>query len=205
MPRAALAGPVEEVAPTLLGTLLVAAGVVGRIVEVEAYDEHDPASHSARGRTAANATMFGPPGHLYVYLSHGIHHCGNVVVSPEGRGAAVLVRSVEVETGRDLALARRSGRGATDARLLAGGPGRVGEVLALRRDHDGHDLLGGVGPMLLSDGAPRGTVGRGPRVGVRLAADVPWRWWLRGSRAVSRYRRHPRATGPGAADADARA
>lgn len=192
--RAALEGDVDAVAPRLLGTVLSSRGVRGRIVEVEAYDEDDPASHTARGRTDGNATMFGPAGHLYVYLSHGLHHCANVVVGPAGVGAAVLIRAVEVVAGADTAIERRGGRGRDDARVLAGGPGRLGQALALTRADDGRDLLGDRhGPRLLDDGWRPAAVSRGPRVGVRLAPDVPWRWWVTSSPAVSRYRRHPGA------------
>ena len=196
-PRTWLERDPTEVAPSLLGLLLEANGVVGRIVEVEAYREDDPASHSHRGRTGANGTMFGPAGLLYVYLSHGLHHCANVVVGPAGVGAAVLVRAVEVVEGRDVAIARR-GRGSDDPRVLGGGPGRVGQLLGLSREHDGHDLLGPeAGPRLLDDGHAVGRIASGPRVGVRLGADAAWRWWVDGSAAVSRYRRHPGARSGG--------
>lgn len=198
VPRSSLEGDAPRVAPRLLGLLLVTDDVVGRIVEVEAYRQDDPASHTHRGRTDANATMFGPAGHLYVYLSHGLHHCANVVVGRSGEGAAVLVRAVEVVAGRATALTRREGRGERDPRLLAGGPGRLGQALALTRAHDGHDLLAdGPGPRLRDDGHVVDHVAAGPRVGVRLAADLPWRFWATGSPAVSRYRRHPRAEPPG--------
>lgn len=192
--RDALLGPVAAVAPTLLGAVLSGRGVVARVVEVEAYAEDDPASHSARGPTAANASMFGSPGRLYVYLSHGLHHCVNVSVGPVGRGDAVLVRAVEVLDGRRTAVARRGGRGERDPRLLAGGPGRVGQVLGATRADDGASLLGG-GPLTLGHGPGPGTdeVRSGPRVGVRLGADRPWRWWLAAVPAVSTYRRHPDA------------
>lgn len=194
VPAGRLVGPVEQVAVDLLGLLLVGRGLVARIVEVEGYDQDDPASHTHHGRTAANATMFGPPGRLYVYLSHGLHHCGNVVVGPEGTGAAVLLRALAVEHGAGVALERRDGRGADDARALAGGPGRVGQVLALDRGDDGLDLLDPAGPLVLRDDGQRpDDVARGPRTGVRLAADRPWRWWVADHPAVSRYRRHPRA------------
>lgn len=196
--RAVLVGPVDDVAPRLLGVLLVAGGVVGRVVEVEAYDEEDPASHSSRGRTPGNATMFGRAGHLYVYLSHGLHHCANVVVGDEGRGAAVLLRAAAVVDGRATALARRGGRGADDPRLLAGGPGRLGAAFGLTRADDGVDLVavGGGGPALLTDDRRVGRLRRGPRVGVRLAADRPRRWWVDDHPAVSAYRRHPLAPPP---------
>lgn len=197
--RAALRGPAFEVAPTLLGLLLVRGPVVARIVEVEAYEPDDPASHTSRGRSPANATMFRDAGHLYVYRSYGVHHCGNVVAGPEGHGAGCLVRAVAVEAGADVALARRDGRGATP-RELAGGPGRVGQVLDLdvARD-DGVDLLDDDAPIRLrTDGADVGEVLTGPRVGVSRAADVPWRFWLRGHPAVSRYARSPRAAAPDA-------
>ena len=203
--RDALARPVDVFAPALLGSLLACRGVLGRVVEVEAYDESDPASHTHGGRTPSNATMFGPAGHLYVYVSHGIHLCANVVAGPAGAGEAVLLRAVEVVAGRGVALQRRSGRGADDARLLAGGPGRLGQAFGLRREDDGTDLLRPAvadvrpgaapddGPRLLSDYWSPPEVGTGPRVGVRLAADAHRRWWVAGSPAVSRYRRHPRA------------
>lgn len=193
--RADLRLPVDEVAPRLLGTLLVANGVTGRVVEVEAYDEDDPASHSHRGRTGGNTTMFGPAGRLYVYLSHGLHHCANVVTGEEGHGAAVLLRAAAIVDGRATALARRAGRGVDDPRLLAGGPGRLGEAFGLTRAHDGRDLLaiGGDGPALLEDDRPTAPVRRGPRVGVRLAADRQRRWWVDEHPAVSDYRRHPHA------------
>jgi len=194
VPAERLVGPVERVAPDLLGLLLVGRGLVARVVEVEGYDEDDPASHTHHGRTDANATMFGPPGRLYVYLSHGLHHCGNVAVGPRGVGAAVLLRALAVERGGPVALRRREGRGADDPRLLAGGPGRVGQVLALDRADDGLDLLDpGAGMVLRDDGQRPAHVVTGPRVGVRLAADRPWRWWVADHPAVSRYRRHPRA------------
>lgn len=177
--------------------LLATRDLTARIVEVEAYAQDDPASHAARGRTAANATMFGPPGHLYVYLSHGLHHCANVSTGEEGRGEAVLVRAVEVLAGRDVALGRRGGRGRADPRTLGGGPGRVGQVLGVTREDDGTSVLGG-GPvrLLAPVGGVDAPVRSGPRVGVRYAADRPWRWWLADSPAVSAYRRHPAAPPP---------
>jgi DNA-3-methyladenine glycosylase len=195
-PRAALLGPAPDVAAGLLGAALVGPGVRLMIVEVEAYGPDDPASHAARGPTPRCATMFGPPGHLYAYVSHGIHVCANVSTGAEGHGAAVLLRAARVLEGHDTAVGRRGGRGVDEPRLLAGGPGRLGQVLGLGREDDGVDLCGGQGPLQL-----RGTVGppptavvrRGPRVGVRRAADRPWRLHLDGEPAVSRYRRHPGA------------
>lgn len=186
------------VAPRLLGCLLVSDvgdhRVVGRVVEVEAYRESDAASHSHRGRTPGNATMFGPPGHAYVYFTYGMHHCVNVTCEPAGTGSAVLLRAVEVVAGRDVAVARRDGR--AGARELASGPGRLTQALAIDREHDGVDLLAGAGPLQLCTDewhGPRGGIRRGPRTGVRHAADRRWRWWLDGVRAVSPHRRHPRA------------
>lgn len=196
--REFLHGDAQEVAPRLLGTLLVGRGVTGRVVEVEAYGPRDPASHAARGRTEANATMFGPPGRLYVYTSYGIHRCANVVVGDEGVGAAVLLRAVAVEAGTDVARERRGASGPCPPRWLGGGPGRLGQVfdLVTRRD-DGLDLLDEQAPMTLwSDGTTPDAVSTGPRVGVSTAADVPWRFWWRDHPAVSRYSRSPRAGPP---------
>lgn len=198
VPRARLEARSPLVAPRLLGCLLASdvAGtqVVGRIVEVEAYRQSDAASHSHRGRTAANATMFGPPGHAYVYFTYGMHHCVNVTCEPAGVGAAVLVRSLVVLAGVDVAVDRRGGR--SGPRELASGPGRLTQAMGIGADHDGVDLLAPDAPLrLLTDGwsPPAGTVRRGPRTGVRREADRAWRWWVDGVRAVSPHRRHPRA------------
>lgn len=202
--RAVLRADAAVVAPRLLGMVLVAGAVVARIVEVEAYDQDDPASHTHRGRTPRNATMFGDAGHLYVYRSYGVHHCGNVVAGEQGTGAGCLVRAVEVLDGRGVAAERRGGRDATP-RDLGGGPGRVGQVLDLGSDtHDGLDLLEETAPVTLrSDGFAPGEVATGPRVGVTDAPDVPWRFWIAGHPAVSRYTRSPRAA-PAVTDTDRR-
>lgn len=194
--RAVLRADAEAVAPRLLGLVLVAGAVVARIVEVEAYEQDDPASHAHRGRTPRNDTMFGAAGHLYVYRSYGVHHCGNVVAGEEGTGAGCLVRSVEVLAGHDVARERRGGRGSSP-RDLGGGPGRVGQVLGLHSaTHDGIDLLAADSAITLRDpGTAVATtdLATGPRVGVTLAPDIAWRWWLRDHPAVSRYSRSPRA------------
>lgn len=186
---ALLLGPVAEVAPRLLGAELRRGGVAGRIVEVEAYGgSDDPASHAHRGETARNRVMFGPAGRLYCYLSHGIHVCANVGVGHRGEPAAVLIRAVEVLEGRDLVRARR---GPTVSESdLARGPGRLTRALDIGLADDGTDLERG--PVTLHPGPPPADVASGPRVGVRRAADRPWRFWLPGA-LVSSPRRHPRA------------
>lgn len=193
--RTLLADPPEVVAPRLLGALLVTREVVGRVVEVEAYGPDDPASHSVRGERPGNVTMFRGPGRFYVYVSYGVHHLGNVVCGPEGTGAAVLLRGVEVLDGLEVASQRRGGR--TRQRELAAGPGRLSQAFALSRDvDDDTDLLDAASRVTLrTDGtAPDPTsVRSGPRTGVVDAPDVPWRWWLDGSPGVSPYRRHPLA------------
>lgn len=204
-----LAGPVLAVAPTVLGTRLAvshdAHEVVVRIEEVEAYDQDDPASHAYGGPTGRNRVMFGPPGHLYVYRSHGIHLCANVVCGPEGHGAAVLLRGGTVVAGRETAVARRGGRDG-DA-WLAAGPGRLAQALGLRADDDSAWLLGEGRVRLLDRPEPVAAseagwstgpvqVVSGPRVGVTRAPDRPWRFWLRGAPGVSTYRRSPRAPAP---------
>jgi DNA-3-methyladenine glycosylase len=172
---------VHEVAPALIGVTLLSHGVGGTIVEVEAYDHEDPAAHGYRGKTPRNASMFGPPGHAYVYRSYGIHWCLNFVCEVEGVASAVLIRALEPTHGLDEMRARR---GFDEPRLLCSGPGRLCQALAITRDHDGHaldeppfELLGrGSEPPLL----------RGPRVGITQAADRPWRYGLAGSRYLSR-------------------
>lgn len=179
----------------LLGCLLVAERAEGlvavRLVEVEAYrGADDPAAHSYRGRTARNAVMFGPPGHLYVYFVYGMHFCANISCLPEGEPGAVLLRAGEVVS--DLALARRYRPTARCDAELAQGPARLAALLGLRREHNGLDLTDPTSPVRLLPGepVPDEQVRRGPRVGVAAASDRPWRLWIQGSPAVSAYRRH---------------
>lgn len=183
--RATLAGPVLEVAPRLLGAVLRHGDVAVRLTEVEAYDgSNDPGSHAYRGRTARNATMFGPAGHLYCYFTYGMHVCCNVVCGPEGTASAVLVRAGEVVEGADLARRRRPGAPDRD---LARGPARLCRALGIGLTHDGADLADG-GVLTLSLGEPVADVSTGPRVGLRGAPDRPWRFWVTGERTVSTYR-----------------
>jgi DNA-3-methyladenine glycosylase len=191
-----LAAPAPDSAPLLLGAVLrhtTPAGVVAvRVTEVEAYaGARDPGSHAYRGRTPRNAVMFGPPGRLYVYLSYGMHHCCNVVVGAEGEASAVLLRAGEVVAGLELARARRPA--AVRDRELARGPGRLCGALGIDSGLNGADLRHGALTLTIADPAPGGRVRTGPRVGLRLAPDVPWRFWLEGERTVSAYKRSPRA------------
>lgn len=190
-----LSGPSREVAPALLGATLTHESEDGRVVvrltEVEAYDgPGDPASHAYRGRTPRNEVMFGPAGRLYVYFSYGMHWCGNVVTGPEGRASAVLLRAGEVVEGAALARARRGPRVAE--RSLARGPANLMQALGLDRSADGLDLVAG-GAVRLEPGDPVDEVATGPRVGVSVAHEVPWRFWVPGDPTVSAYRRSPRA------------
>jgi DNA-3-methyladenine glycosylase len=183
---AALEGPVLEVAPRLLGGVLQHGAVACRITEVEAYDgENDPGSHAFRGETPRNHVMFGPPGHLYVYFTYGMHFCCNVVCAPTGRASAVLVRAGEIIEGLDVARDRRPS--ARSDRDLARGPARLCQALGIGADENGHDLTRE--PLTLTPpAATAARVSTGPRVGLRLAADRPWRFWLPGERSVSVYR-----------------
>ena len=183
--RGLLTGPVLEVAPRLLGAELRHGDVVVRLTEVEAYDgPNDPGSHAYRGRTARNATMFGPAGHLYCYFTYGMHVCCNVVCGPEETPSAVLVRAGEVVEGIDLARRRRPGAADRD---LARGPARLCRALGIGLTHDGADLADG-GVLALSLGEPVEDVSTGPRVGLRGAPDRPWRFWITGERSVSTNR-----------------
>jgi DNA-3-methyladenine glycosylase len=161
-------------------TLLVD-GVGGRIVEVEAYDHEDPASHGFRGRTERNASMFGPPGHAYVYRSYGIHWCLNFVCEDEGVANAVLVRALEPTHGLD---AMRERRGLDDPRLLCSGPGRLCQALGVTRDHDGLALDRPPFELLAAESPVE--VVSGPRIGITRAAELPWRYAEAGSRFLSR-------------------
>lgn len=182
-----LTRPVDEVAPALLGCLLVAGGVVVRLTEVEAYagEGADPASHAHRGPTPRNRVMFGRAGLLYTYFTYGVHWCANVVTGLEGEAAAVLLRAGEVLDGLDRARARRPG--ATD-RDLCRGPARLARALGLDGTYLGTDLLDPASPVRLLPGPPGGAVVSGPRVGVPSGSETPWRFWLDGEPTVSVYR-----------------
>lgn len=180
-----LAGDVLDVAPRLLGAHVSHAGVTVRLTEVEAYaGESDPGSHAFRGRTDRNAVMFGPAGFLYAYLIYGMHVCANVVTGTPGTASAVLLRAGEVVEGLDVARARRPGASDRD---LARGPARLCRALAIGLEHGGADLARGPVRLDLAT-EPVGPVATGPRVGLRQAAEHPWRYWLSGEATVSAYR-----------------
>ena len=172
---------VHDVAPELVGATIEVDGVGGRIVEVEAYDREDPASHGFRGKTPRNRSMFGPPGHAYVYRSYGVHWCLNLVCEEEGAAAAVLVRALEPIRGLD---AMRERRGLEDERLLCSGPGRLCQALAVTGEHDGLRL--DRWPFALREAPAPAHVVRGSRVGISRAGELPWRYGLAGSRFLSR-------------------
>jgi DNA-3-methyladenine glycosylase len=177
---------VHDVAPDLVGATFLVDGVGGRIVEVEAYDHEDPAAHGFRGRTERNASMFGPPGHAYVYRSYGIHWCVNFVCEPEGVAAAVLIRALEPAHGLDM---MRERRGLDDERLLCSGPGRLCQALGITREHDGLPLDRPPLELYAREGDIE--VVNGPRVGITKAVDHPWRYAAKGSRFLSRALRVP--------------
>jgi DNA-3-methyladenine glycosylase len=192
--RSFFARPAEELAPDLLGRVLVHVGESGpvavRLTETEAYAGvgADPASHAQRGRTARNAVMFGPPGHLYVYFVYGMHWCTNVVCGPPGHAAAVLLRAGEVVEGVGLAAARRpTSRRPVD---LASGPARLSLSLELDGADDGRDLCSAASAVRLLSGRPPvdAHTRSGPRVGVARGGQTQWRWWVVDDPTVSAYR-----------------
>jgi DNA-3-methyladenine glycosylase len=184
LPRAWFERPAPLVAPELLGRHLVRRMPDGsvcrvRLVETEAYEPDDPASHSFRGQTARTTAMFGPAGHLYVYLIYGLHHCLNVVTGPAGRGAAVLLRAAEPIEGIASMVANR---GVREPRLLCRGPARLAQALAVDRSLDGTDLLRS-DVLWLEPGdpldPPRIAITR--RIGISVGTRAPWRWMEAGS------------------------
>jgi DNA-3-methyladenine glycosylase len=181
LPRAFFARSVHEVAPDLIGVTLLVDGVGGPIVEVEAYDQEDPASHAFRGQTARNAVMFGEAGFAYVYRSYGIHWCLNFVCGAPGRAEAVLIRALEPTHELDRMRARR---GVTVERALCSGPGKLCQALGLTGDHDGRPL--DEPPFELLQRAATPQIVTGPRIGITKAADRRWRYGLAGSRFLSR-------------------
>ena len=237
LPREFFARRSLAVAPQVLGCVLeheTAEGLVAvRITEVEAYEgAHDPASHSYRGRTARNAVMFGPPGHAYVYFTYGMHWCVNLVCLTPGTASAVLIRAGQVTYGVPLATERRSaGRkrpSVLAGRELARGPARLCQALGIDRAQNGLDAVDPSSPLRIRAGAEGAAGGpaqispaqispvqispvqisRGPRVGISVATERPWRFWLTGDPTVSVYRPHvprvrparPKAVSPSAGE-----
>jgi DNA-3-methyladenine glycosylase len=179
--REFFARSVHEVAPDLIGATLLVDGVGGRIVEVEAYDQEDPASHGHRGRTARNAALFGPPGHAYVYRSYGIHWCLNLVCREEGIPEAVLIRALKPTSGLGL---QRSRRGLEQVRALCSGPGKLCQALGITGEHDGLAL--DVPPFDLEERGDVPEIVTGPRIGITRAKDLRWRYGEAGSPFLSR-------------------
>ena len=179
--REFFARTVHEVAPELIGATLLVAGVGGTIVEVEAYDQDDPASHGYRGLTARTASMFGPPGHAYFYRSYGIHWCLNRVCAEEGRSEAALVRALEPTSGLE---AMRERRGLEAERALCSGPGKLCQELGITRALDGLPL--DEPPFELRAREDEPPLAAGPRIGITRAVEHPWRYGLAGSPFLSR-------------------
>ena len=179
--RLDFSAPAHEVARALIGATLLVDGVGGRIVETEAYDREDPASHSFSGPTPRNEVMFGPPGRAYVYRSYGIHWCLNFVCREAGHGAGVLIRAIEPGHGIDLMRARR---GLNDLRLLCSGPGKLGQALGITHALNGLRLDRKPFRVVPATGEP--PVAVGPRIGISKAIDLPWRFGLQGSAFLSK-------------------
>ena len=179
--RERLAQSVHEVAPALIGWTFLVDGVGGTIVEIEAYREDDPASHSYGGPRGRNVVMFGPPARLYVYRSYGVHWCANIVCEPEGAGAAVLLRALEPTHGLEVMQDRR---GLEEVRLLCAGPGRLAQALGITGAHSGLSLE--EAPFALCPPREPREVAVSRRIGITKAADRPWRYFAAGSHFVSR-------------------
>ena len=174
--------PSDKVAKALIGATLLVNGVGGIIVETEAYDEEDPASHSFGGQTLRNSSMFGPAGHACVYQSYGLHWCLNLVCMPAGHGAGVLIRALEPTQGMEVMRRRRD---LENTMLLCAGPGRICQALAVTRDLDGLSINAPPFQLRLAPEGQTVNVVVGPRIGISKAADLPWRFGLAGSRFVS--------------------
>lgn len=182
-----LGGPAEVVAPRLLGCRLVreldGQTLTGRIVETEAYSQDDVASHSYRGETPRTKVMFGPPGFLYVYFTYGMHYCCNVVTDQPGRGSAVLIRALEPLAGE--AVMSRNRRGLTGEQL-ANGPAKLCQALRIDKALNTHDLHQAPLRLELAEAVPQADIIQTTRIGISQGQDVPWRFYIRGNRFVSK-------------------
>lgn len=177
-------GDAVVAARAMIGKILVVEGVGGVIVETEAYDQSDPASHSFNGIRPSNRSMFGPPGHAYVYRSYGVHWCLNFVCQPVGHGAGVLIRALEPLFGIEQMQTRRN---TESTRLLCAGPGRLTQALAIDHRHDGLPLNGTTLQLFEADDPlARTGILAGPRIGITRAIEKPWRFGLAGSRFLSK-------------------
>jgi DNA-3-methyladenine glycosylase len=177
------AAPSHEVARLLIGVTVLVDGVGGRIVETEAYDREEPASHCYIGQTPRNFSMFGPPGRSYVYRSHGLHWCLNFVCREEGHGAGVLIRALEPVAGLDV---MRERRGMDDERLLCAGPGRLCQAMGVTREHNNLPLDAPPFVLLPRDHTLPVEVLAGPRIGISKDMELPWRFGVAGSRFLSK-------------------
>ena len=178
--------PSHQVARQLIGVTLLVDGVGGRIVETEAYDASEPASHCYIGRTERNFSMFGPPGRSYVYRSHGLHWCLNFVCREEGHGAGVLIRALEPAAGVEQ---MRERRGLDEPRLLCSGPGRLAQALGITRAHNNLALAAPPFQLLPADAGREREVLAGLRIGISKAVELPWRFVEAGSRFLSKPHR----------------
>jgi DNA-3-methyladenine glycosylase len=189
MPRIDFHARSTDVAQALIGASVFIDGVGGRVVETEAYDETDPASHSFAGKTARNAVMFGPPGRAYVYRSYGIHWCLNFSCMPSGHGAGVLIRALEPTAGVER---MRERRGVVDERLLCSGPGRLCQALGVTHAMNGLRLDRVPFRVVPRDeGDVSIDVAAGTRIGISKSRELPWRFVLAGSRFLSKPLRLP--------------
>lgn len=185
--QADLTGPIEISAKRLLGAVIerqIDGQVLrARIVEVEAYHQDDAASHAVTGPGGRAKTMFGPPGHLYVYLSYGMHYCCNVTLGSSGEGAGALVRAVEPIDGYDQMVANRQGKSGP---VVSNGPGKVCQALAIDRSFDGHDLTQPPIRLILGQQLDAGMIASSPRIGISKAVDTMWRFYIKDNPYVSK-------------------
>ncbi len=182
-----LLGPAPQVAPRLLGCLLIGGDaeqrLVGKIVETEAYDQSDAASHSCKGRTPRTEIMFGPPGHLYVYFTYGMHYCCNIVTGPPEHGSAVLIRAIEPISGQAIMTLNRHGRIGLE---LTNGPAKLCQAYGIDRQLNGHDLHEPPLQLQVQAALPAAEIIQATRIGISQAQDTPWRFYIANSPFVSR-------------------